>query len=300
MTALPKELLANPTIRDLTDMNGFAPNVQIGEDGARGGGGAVIAIRGISPSRTDDNSLDAPIGVMIDGVYLGSLAGQVIENFDLERVEILRGPQGTLFGKNTVGGLIHIIRSRPTGELGARFKVIAGEDGHKEFRAVVNTSIIEDTLAAKFFGSVIKDDGFTKNVTIGGYNGETDYKSYGVTFLYTPTDRFEALFTLERFLDESDLSAYNTNYNLAAGVAPPPTGLRDPDFSGGFQMCDTAPTALYTFPQHCRTTLEQASVSENNTKNEAELDTNAFTLTMDYEINENLNLVSTTGYRELT
>ncbi|MFT7548312.1 MAG: iron complex outermembrane receptor protein, partial [Candidatus Azotimanducaceae bacterium] len=87
MTAITKEL-KNSTIRNLTDLNGFAPNVQIGEDGSRGGGGAVIAIRGISPSRTDDNSLDAPIGVMVDGIYLGSLAGQVIENFDLERVEI--------------------------------------------------------------------------------------------------------------------------------------------------------------------------------------------------------------------
>ncbi|MFT5101439.1 MAG: iron complex outermembrane receptor protein, partial [Planctomycetaceae bacterium] len=66
MTALTKELDSS-TIRDITDLNGFAPNVQIGEDGARGGGGAVISMRGISPSRTDDNSLDAPVGVMIDG-----------------------------------------------------------------------------------------------------------------------------------------------------------------------------------------------------------------------------------------
>ena len=96
MTAI-SEQLQNSTIRSLTDLNGFAPNVTISEDGSRGGGGAVINIRGISPTRSDDNSFDAPIGVMIDGVYLGTLAGQVLENFDLERVEILRGPQGTLF-----------------------------------------------------------------------------------------------------------------------------------------------------------------------------------------------------------
>ena len=105
MTAI-SEQLENSTIRNLTDLNGFAPNVTIGEDGSRGGGGAVINIRGISPTRSDDNSFDAPIGVMIDGVYLGTLAGQVLENFDLERVEVLRGPQGTLFGKNTVGGVV--------------------------------------------------------------------------------------------------------------------------------------------------------------------------------------------------
>ena len=78
ITAISKEL-SSSTIRDLVDLNGFAPNVQISEDGSRGGGGANITIRGISPTRSDDNSFDSPIGVMIDGIYLGSLAGQVLE-----------------------------------------------------------------------------------------------------------------------------------------------------------------------------------------------------------------------------
>lgn len=297
ITALTTQL-KNSTIRDITDLNGFAPNVQIGEDGARGGGGAVIAMRGISPSRTDDNSLDAPIGVMIDGIYLGSLAGQVLENFDLERIEILRGPQGTLFGKNTVGGVVHVIRSRPTGEFGVRLKATAGQNGQQELRAVVNTSLVEDKLALKLFGAYIQDDGFTENITIGGKNGVTDYKSFGATFLFTPNERFEALFTIEKFLDGSELSAYNTNFNLAPGVAAPPTGLRDPDFSGGFQMCD--PAQLFSFPAACRTTLDASNVSENDTRNEADLDTTAYTLNMRYDLNENLTLVSTTGYRDLT
>ena len=98
ITALSEEL-ESATIRNLTDLTGFIPNATIAEDGSRGGGGAVINIRGISPTRSDDNSFDAPVSVMIDGIYLGTLAGQVVENFDIERVEVLRGPQGTLFGK---------------------------------------------------------------------------------------------------------------------------------------------------------------------------------------------------------
>jgi len=127
ITALSGEL-RNSTIRNLADVNGFAPNVQIDEDPGRSGG-ASITIRGISPTRTDDNSLDSPIAVMIDGIYLGTLSGQIIENFDLERIEILRGPQGTLFGKNTVGGVINVVRSRPTGEVGARVKATVGKWG---------------------------------------------------------------------------------------------------------------------------------------------------------------------------
>ena len=141
ITALSGEL-RNSTIRNLADVNGFAPNVQIDENPGRTGGSS-ITIRGISPTRVDDNSLDSPIAVMIDGIYLGTLSGQIIENFDLERIEILRGPQGTLFGKNTVGGVINVVRSRPTGELGAKVKYTHGKWGQRELRAVVNTPLIE-------------------------------------------------------------------------------------------------------------------------------------------------------------
>ena len=97
ITAITTELQRS-SVRNLTDLNGYAPNVIISRDGGRSNG-ANINIRGISPTRSDDNSFDAPIAVMIDGVHLGSNAGQIMENFDLERVEVLRGPQGTLFGK---------------------------------------------------------------------------------------------------------------------------------------------------------------------------------------------------------
>lgn len=291
MTAISAQL-QNSTIRNLTDLNGFAPNVTIGEDGSRGGGGAVINIRGISPTRSDDNSFDAPIGVMIDGVYLGTLAGTVIENFDLERIEVLRGPQGTLFGKNTVGGVINVIRSRPTGELGARLKATIGEDGQQEFRAVVNTPVIEDVLAAKFFFTSQEDDGFMKNVTLGGDAAVKDYQNYGAAFLWTPNDKFEATLTVEKFDDNSNLTAFNTNYNVSAGVLAAPTDPNATDYSGGFLNCVLA-------PQTCRNSLATPKSSENDTENKAELVTDAVTLTMRYELNDNLTIVSTTGYRDL-
>lgn len=291
MTALSTQL-ENSTIRNLTDLNGFAPNVTIGEDGSRGGGGAVINIRGISPTRSDDNSFDAPIGVMIDGVYLGTLAGQVLENFDLERIEVLRGPQGTLFGKNTVGGVINVIRSRPTGELGARLKATIGEDGQRELRAVVNTPLIEDFLAAKFFYTGQEDDGFIKNTTLGGDSGAKDYENYGAAFLLTPNDRFEATLTIEKFDDNSELTAFNTNYNVSAGVLAAPPGLNDTDYSGGFLNCTLS-------PETCRTSLATPNSSTNDTANSAKLVTEAVTLTMKYDLNDNLTIVSTMGYRDL-
>lgn len=295
ITALDAEL-ENSTIRNLTDLNGWSPNLLIGEDGSRGGGGANINIRGISPTRTDDNSFDAPIAVVIDDVYLGTLAGQVMENFDLERVEVLRGPQGTLFGKNTVGGVINIIRSRPTGELGARFKVTGGEDGQQEVRAVVNTGLTED-LALKVFGTNIQYDGHRSNRTNGNDFGDRDYFNVGATLLWEPTENFEALFTAEIFRDEGTLDFFHTNYNLAPGVVSPPAPLPngDPspeqDFSGGFVTC-------FVFGQ-CRNSLKTPGFAENDKDHDFELDTDALTLKMIYDINENFSLTSVTSYRDV-
>jgi len=291
ITAISEEL-SNSTIRDLQDLNGFAPNVQISEDGSRGGGGANITIRGISPTRSDDNSFDSPIGVMIDGIYLGSLAGQVLENFDLERVEVLRGPQGTLFGKNTIGGVVHVIRSRPTGELGAKIRATYGRFDQRELRAVINAPIMEDTLAAKAFVTIQKDDGIQKNVTNDNRVADRDYTNYGLTLLATPGDRFEATLTAEKFKDRSKLGAFHTNYNVGPGVLPVPTDPNDTDYSGGFLNCTL-------FPSTCRTSTDRPRVSENDTDNRARLDVDAYTLNMSLDLTDNLSLNSITGYRDM-
>ena len=289
ITAITEDLNQS-SIRDLRDLNGFAPNVAIDENGSRSNG-ASITIRGISPTRSDDNSFDAPVAVMIDGIYLGSLAGQILENFDLERVEVLRGPQGTLFGKNTVGGVVHVIRSRPTGEVGGKFKVTLGNDGQEELRGVLNFPLIEDRLAAKIFVTSLEDDGYLENITLGIDGPTKEYLNYGLTLLANPTDNFEALLTIERFEDDSQLNAFQVNSNFAPNVAAPPLDAREVDLSLGTLNCTL-------FPDSCRTSTATPSFGENNTENDASLVTDAITLNMSLDLNENLSLVSVTGYRE--
>ena len=290
ITALTAEL-ENSSVRNLTDINGYSPNVIVGENGGRGGGGANINIRGLSPTRSDDNSFDAPIAVVVDEIYLGTLAGQIMENFDLERIEVLRGPQGTLFGKNTVGGVVNVIRSRPTGETGGKFKLTAGKDGQQEVRALFNTAL-SDTLAVKLFGTGISYDGFMKNVTTGNDVADRDYHNLGATFLWEPTDTFDLLFTAEVFRDEGTLNSFQTNYNVPAGLLPaPPPGSPENDYSGGFLTCAIFGT--------CRTSLDRPSVSENDKDNDFSLDTDAMSLKMTYDLNDNITLVSVTGYRDV-
>ena len=291
ITAMDEELLSS-TIRNISDVTGYAPNVVLGGEGRRGGATA-IQIRGIAAATNTDNTFDSPIAVNVDGIYLGQNAGSLLDNFDMERIEILRGPQGTLFGKNTTGGVINVIRTRPTGEFGGKVKATIGEDGRQELRAVINTAL-SDNLAAKFFATTRQSDGWIPNITIGGHNGEEDYQAYGVTFLFTPNDRFEALLTLESMHDKSALKAYNQNFNVAPGVIPPPPpGPNVTDFSGGLLAC-----AIYA--EACRTSRDQLPYAENDTQHDADVETDAITLQMTYELNDNLTVKYIGGYRDVS
>ena len=292
MTALTGEI-QKPTVRDLSDLNGFSANVRIEADQSRGGG-ININIRGINPVRTDDNSFDAPIAVMIDGVHLGILSGQLLENFDLERVEILRGPQGTLFGKNTVGGVVNVIRSRPTGEWGAKLQYSFGKWNQQEVRGVFNVPMVEDKLAFKGFFTYQKDDGYIYNTNLDRRQPTTDYMNFGGTFLFTPGEDFEALITVERFHDDGEGGGNLTNWNVAAGVVPAPANPDlEPNFNGGFILCNFGIGP-------CRTDVDSVASTVNGNGNPARLRTTAITAQLTWDVSDNHRLVSITGYRKVS
>ena len=141
VTAIGKEL-KEANVRRLEDIQNFAPNIYIRRTPGIASG-AAISIRGVSSSESD-KSFDPAIGVMMDGMFLGTSSGVLLQNFDIERIEVLRGPQGTLFGKNTTGGLINVIRGAVTGELGADLSLTLGEDGRQDLKGVVNLPRIGD------------------------------------------------------------------------------------------------------------------------------------------------------------
>ena len=193
-------------VRRLEDIQTYSPNLYI----TRAPGvasGANITIRGVGTLDTD-KSLDPPIGVMMDGVFLGTASGVLMQNFDIKRVEVLRGPQGTLFGKNTTGGLINIIRGDVTQEWGGDFSATIGEHGREDFKAVLNVPIIEDQLGVKLFGAQIKSDGFVRNRTLGKDVGGDDVLNFGFAAKWNPTDNIDLQFHYENTQDESDQGAY--------------------------------------------------------------------------------------------
>ena len=145
--------------------------------------------------------------------------------FDLANVQVLKGPQGTLFGRNTTGGAVLFEPQRPTGTIEGHAKATIGNYDRREFEAVLNVPVIEDFLAVRLAANIAKRDGFTKNVITGQDMDNRDYKAYRASVLLTPTDGFESLTIIDGLhKDQNGTSAIlrqiNSNMPIAAALAP--------------------------------------------------------------------------------
>jgi len=206
------EELEQASVRRLDDIQNYSPNLVIGRTNGIASG-ANISIRGVS-SNESDKSFDPAIGVMMDGMFLGTSSGVLLQNFDIERIEVLRGPQGTLFGKNTTGGIINVIRGSVTKEWGADISGTFGDHGREDLKAVVNVPLGENS-GVKLFGASIQSDGYIRNRTLNKNVGGDDIVTFGFTTLWEPTDNFNFKLHYEKYKDQSDQGAYH-NYNSPA------------------------------------------------------------------------------------
>ena len=214
VTAISPSQLEGAASPNIQDLEGLTPNLVIDANNVTPNS-ASIAIRGIS-FEDIEKSFDPAVGVLLDGVYLGTNNGALLNFFDFSSVEVLRGPQGTLFGRNTTGGVINIRRSRPTGEFGGKFRAAFGSYGRQDFKAVLNAPLVEDKLAAKLFYFSSDFDGFYHNVTKNRRTGRNKSESFGVSVLATPSDAFDLLLTAEHGHDGGEVVV--TPYNRATDL----------------------------------------------------------------------------------
>jgi iron complex outermembrane recepter protein len=148
-------------ITQITDINEAASNVKFDTTNSFSNQ-ARVYIRGVGQ---DDfrTQLDPGVGIYVDGIYLPRLNGSVVSTLDLEQIEVLRGPQGTLFGKNTVGGVVSLRTKAPEPEFGGAFKVKGGNFDLFETQGTVNVPLITDRLLSRFSVETQTDDGYSRN-----------------------------------------------------------------------------------------------------------------------------------------
>jgi len=169
ISAYSGDFLENSDIRTLQDLSLYAPNFTMAYSSQATN--ARIFIRGIGS--VGNSGIETSVGVFVDGVYYprpGSVIGNLL---DIETAEILRGPQGTLFGRNTAAGAVNMTTRNPTDQLEGYVQAGAGDYGAYTLEGVVNTPL-SDTVAARFAAKYAERDGYGFNTLTGEEIGERD------------------------------------------------------------------------------------------------------------------------------
>jgi iron complex outermembrane receptor protein len=166
VTAISGDALERTFAHDARDLNGIAPNVMLQPVGAFQNATAFF-VRGVGSSDIE-SATDPGIATFVDDAYQGRVSTAMVDFVDIQSVEILRGPQGTLFGRNAIGGVVHIRHAEPDlSETAFGGAVLFGEDGQQEYKAVVNVPLVQDKLAFRLAGKHTKLDGYYENESPG-------------------------------------------------------------------------------------------------------------------------------------
>ena len=186
VTAQSGELLEAEGVTDITGLQSTIPNLNVGASPAGGNGAAQIFVRGVGQiDYTATQEPDVPI--YVDGVYIARPVGSVFDFVDVNRVEVLRGPQGTLFGRNTLGGALQIVTQEPTQTLGGWAQITGGSYGRRDFDGAFNIPL-SSTLAARFTASSREDDGYTRSLTTGERGNNRDDQLYRAQLKWDPDE----------------------------------------------------------------------------------------------------------------
>lgn len=166
VTALSANSLASRNITNVTNLSAAVPNAYVTPASGPAGAAAVISMRGIYQFDFI-YAFEPGVGIYIDDVYHPSLTGAALDLMDLDRVEVLRGPQGTLFGKNSMGGAIRLFSKTPKGDNSGFVEAAVGNLGRYELKGGFDTALIKDKLFMRISGAVKHTNGYVDLIDFG-------------------------------------------------------------------------------------------------------------------------------------
>ena len=171
-----------------------------------------IAVRGLGNNPAND-ALEASVGVYLDNVYLGRPGMANLDLIDIDQVALLRGPQGTLFGKNTTAGVLNVTTRQPTFQPEAQFESSFGSRDYYQVRGAISGPIIDGVLAGRLSAVQTSKDGFIDNIVDGRDLNGSDRKGFRGQLLYTPSEALSVRFIADYAEEHSDASV-NSLYSL--------------------------------------------------------------------------------------
>ena len=222
ISAFSGDALEARNIEDFADLQFSVPNVI--SDGLK------IAIRGVGDNAAS-TSAEAGLGYHINGVYLNRPQAGSNEYFDVERLEVLRGPQGTLYGRNTTAGVINIITKKPTEELGGDLSITLGNYNTRKIKGALNIPI-SDNVRQRFAGFWLERDGYSTNLFTGNnVDGRDSYELRSSTSIDF-SDKLSADLVISHLKEDSNRLAANKGIctrDSVLGCSPLSSGFDTPD-----------------------------------------------------------------------
>ena len=258
ISVIGANMIETTGIRDLKEVAEYIPNVEISQGSDFR---SAVTIRGVG-AVSRNIGFDTRVGVYVDGIYMGQSPSLNQELLDLQQVEVLRGPQGTLFGKDTVAGAINLITKKPGDEFEGSASADVGNFGYTEFKGMV-TIPLGDTLSFKGSVSKADRDGFIRNTGTGNDLMGVDTLSYRGQLRFAPTDNLDI-----------NLSFDGLNSDRLFMVGEPVTDM----------------LGLFTLP-------EDREVNFDFDPNESR-DVYGAALTVEYELDNGFTLKSLSGWRD--
>ncbi|WP_167854994.1 TonB-dependent receptor [Mangrovimicrobium sediminis] len=293
ISALSTEAIRDLGISNGLDLGGFVPNLNA-QPYVGGRTGISYNIRGVGNSETLI-TFDPAVSVYLDGVLIAKNVGSLLDVLDLERIEVLRGPQGTLYGRNTMGGAVNYITRKPTNEFEGSVTATLGNYGRQDLRGRLNIPVIDadsgmGELNVKFSGGTLNRDGLQDNEYDGPAQrqggrpatsrqdelGTVDRDIFSAQVQWLPTDSLSVLYAYDRTkIDETPESPWTTNVN--------------PDTFFGQNLAPWLVPDESDRPDDIA--VEHIMIAKTTAEGHA--------LTLNWEINDDMSLVSLTGLREL-
>lgn len=259
---------------DLSGIQYSVPNLYLEQGDASN---AVIFLRGIG--QNDPLAfVESGVAVYVDDVFISRTQAAYVDLFDVERVEVLRGPQGTLYGRNSPGGAVKFISKAPPEDFQAYFEAGAGRFDFFTAKGSIGGTLLPERLRGKIAVSATTHDGFSKNSAVGGRDGDTESVAWRANLLYTPRDDLDITFSIDGKIDRPDTSRSPVRVTDLVAFADP---FGDP----------TTPTVFGP--------NEDDYVVETNANGLNDLSSYGLTARLEWRLALSWTLESITSYREM-
>ena len=297
----------------LSGFDTFVPNVTIGGTAAQGNAIVNVAIRGIGGAPQGFITQEGSVGIYVDDILFARPNGALLDLLDVQRIEVLRGPQGTLFGRNTAGGAIRYVTKDPSNKLEGSIKGVAGSRNRFDVSGMLNIPV-GDTLAARFSFARKSRDGYIHRIVDDEYMGGGDSTTLRGQLRWKPTSRLTVDLSGD-FIKTSD----NGQPTLAVNFSPTdlyPAALYgvsipgDPPPSPAVFNSLRATAPLSVSPSGYTNAATDFAFYYGQVRGNYEVyggvpDLNKFKSyglagTISYELSDNLTIKSLTGYRDIS